>query len=209
MRARSTLVVLAVLAGSVAGCIDTPDGTVSVYVTAESGSSLREVQLNLSTVHVRPAGSSAENETDVLQADRFPENWVEVSMSPSAVAMTFNGSGPRTPVFFGEGPAPVDDYDGIGVVVEGAHAVDRNGTPVNVTVADEVTDIRANFSVDEGGETRLVLTVDLAQSLDRGEREAEGWVLTPHFADVAVAHPEDDASGQERHTPGRAANLSR
>lgn len=209
MRARALLLSLASIAAATAGCLGTsPDGSASVYLTAEPGSKLREVQLDVSNVHVRPAGSTPQNETDVLQSDRFPENWVEVSQASAEVEMTFDAGDPDKAVFFGEGPVPVEDYDGVGVLVESVTAVDRNGTPVDVDVADAVTDVRTNFSVTETDETRLLLTLDLDESLDPGEREGEGWLFTPLFTDVDAVHVPDDASGDERHAPGEAANLT-
>lgn len=190
------------------GCISSPEGTVSVYVAAEPGSALDQLQVNLSSIHVRPAGSTAENETDVLQSDRFPENWVEVSMAPAEVEMTFQTQAASQPVFFGEGAAPVDAYDGVGILVEGASGEHRNGTPVAVSVADAVTDHRTNFSVDDTGETRLLLTLDLDESLARHEDEQRTWLFTPIVSGLDVAHVDDEEAGEERHTPGEPANLS-
>lgn len=206
MRSHPVLTGLVLLSAAMVGCTSSPDGTVSVYVAAEPGSSMSEIQTNISSVHVRMAGSSAANETEVLESDRFPENWVEVSLAPEEVEASFDAQADRGPLFFGEGAAPVDEYDGVGVLVEGVTGTNENGTSVPVTVADAVTDHRTNFSVDADGETRLVLTFDLNESLAR--TEGGEWLFTPILNDVGIAHVADDEAGEERHAPGERVNLS-
>lgn len=213
MRPRSILVLATVLTASWAGCMGSePEGTVSVYVRGEPRSDLQEVQVNLSSVHVRPTGEAETDGTEpppTVNTDRFPENWTEVELAPAEVEMTFSRAASDAPRFFGEGPVPAGNYDAVGVLVEGVHAVDRNGTPVNVRVTDAVTDVRTNFSVPSENETRIVLTLDVADSFSPAESQEEGWLFTPRVAGVNVAHVEDGASGGERHDPGQRANLSR
>lgn len=208
MRPRPLVAALVLVTAGLTGCTSSPDGTISLYVAAENRTALNEVHLNVSSIHVRPAGSSADNETGVLKSDRFPDNWVEVAMDPDEVEVTFDGQAGQGSLFFGEGAVPVDEYNGVGILVERVTATSPNGTPVTVLLADAVTDHRTNFSVPGDAETRMVMTLDLNQSLDRREGPEESWVFTPKIGDVETAQVPDDASGEERHSPGERANLS-
>lgn len=233
MRSRPLLVVGLLVTAALAGCAEDTqtEGSASVYVEGDPSQEFQEVHVTVSQIHVREEDNRTANATQDRgdtkgdlsawrapmasehreegseQAHHFEEaaGWQQVAAAEDGVEVTF-GEGTEDRAFFlGESTVPATTYVEAGMLVDSAYAIDGNGSEVDITVVDRVARAEVDFETTIDQEIRLVLSLDLEESLSRGEDR--GWRLAPAFADVRVTEVDDASSGEDRHEPGEPAEL--
>lgn len=233
MLVRASSVVCLLLAAPLTGCLDggtEPEAPVSVYLTAEGLDEFQEVHVNISGAHVREEDNRTTNTTghggdtkrdlstpgsfsehrdegSAEQVNRFEEaaGWHEIFSADERVGVGFHDQAQDQATFLGEADVTQTSFVEAGLLIHSVTALDQNGSQVDVTVTDEIARAEVGFEVTSDHETRLVLVLDVGESLNRSEDR--GWRFSPNFTDVRAEAVDDGASGEERHERGQAVRL--
>lgn len=231
MRSPGRLLSIILVAAAFAGCLDTsPDSSASLYITGEATGDVQEVHLTVTEAYIRAADGSTNGTTpggddpgersqgptigfaqqegerdEESELPRFEaeEGWVEVVQEPLGLDAAFLRDEQVT-TFLGESAVGEGSFDEVGLLLEDAYAVNASGEEVDVRLTNRAPVASGNFTIPSDGETRIVLTVDVEESLTRAEDG--GWRLSPTFLNVQVDHVSDDESGNQAHDPGQPAD---
>lgn len=157
------------------------------------------------TTSPSPSPSPTDSPEDDDTPDGPKSGWIELWSNPSGVDVDLLEARDNRSAFLGETNLSIGTYTQIRMHVAAAYGIDHDGERHGFKVPSGKVRYVTPFDVHPDSETRIVLDIDLDQSL---RQQGSGWMLHPVVGKTDVALVAGAQSGADVHSEGQVVNTT-